>query len=96
MCYGFIYFRQREAFVARVIRHLFGASFVPKLKYALEPNDGSVYILAPDVEVADRLIGRSFDVDIGQFTCFYSVLSIKVQSEDDDVYQNFPAKSLYP
>jgi len=51
---------------------------VPKMKYALDSMNSSVYVFVPDAEVATLMAGRSFEVEFGQTISFYRVLSFEV------------------
>ena len=60
---------------------------VPKYKYALDPVNQNVYVLAENVEDADFMSGRSFRVD-GKNVLFCRVLKMEKRDKDDDLYQS--------
>jgi hypothetical protein len=64
--------------VARLVSYCHGhdPSFVPKYKYALDPVNQVVYMLAKNVEDANFMSGHSFKVD-GKNVLFCRVLEME-------------------
>lgn len=81
--------------VARVVRQNRGASSLPKLKYALDSMNGTVYVLVRDAQEAQLMAGRSFRVS-GEIMSFYCVLNIKTRSAVDDIYQSCYVDKVWP
>jgi hypothetical protein len=73
--------------VARVVRQNFGASSLPKFKYALDGMNGTVYVLVGDAQEALFMVGRSFKVG-SELMSFYRVLNIETRAAGDDIYQS--------
>lgn len=81
--------------VARVVRQNRGASSLPKLKYALDSMNGTVYVLVRDAQEAQLMAGRSFRVS-GEIMSFYRVQNIKTRSAVDDIYQSCYVDKVWP
>lgn len=81
--------------VARVVRENRGRPFVPKCKFSLDGNNGTVYVLLEKAEDADLMMGRSFRAD-GQYMSFCRVLNMEVLPAADDFYQSALCSKIWP
>ena len=93
-----IYSSDNVKLVARVIRQYLAEEFVPLCKYVVDNASSSVYILAPDADVATMLAGHSFSVEVDGIYAisFYRVMSFERRPQDQDMYQSVACQRVNP
>ena len=81
--------------VARVVKQNRGGDVMPTCKFTYDPMNGTVYVKVVKESDANLMVGRSFEV-AGERMSFYRILSIRVRSEEKDIYHTVKCRQLVP
>ena len=79
--------------VARVVKQNRGGDVMPTCKFTYDPMNGTVYVKLVKESDANLMAGPSFEV-AGETMSFYRILSIRVRSEEKDIYQTVKCRQL--